>query len=156
MGNFFKELDSMTPFNKEVLNFCLSMLVTIALTILLLFGVEADGTFKNETVRMLVESILSVTGMNLVLFCLIPMFLLTLFKAYLFDAPKYIAFDYVAQFVTGTFYSFGSCIMALCIISTTYGYYFDLGFFILGCAIFFIGFGLYQVFQAMIQRKLMP
>lgn len=128
----------------------------MALLLFLIFGIGDEGNFKNVFVEGAVNFLISIVFFYIAVFFFIPIFLLLLLKAALLETPKYKWFNYVAQFITGIFYSLGSCVMIVATISPMHGIPFNPVVFGFGLGFILLGYGLFEIFQAAIQRTPTP
>jgi hypothetical protein len=156
LKTLWEKITELTIGEQELVNFVFSLLLTIPLLLFLLFGIESDGTYKNTYVESAIDILLSITGVYLAFLLLIPSFLSLLLKAYLFDTPIYKSFYYIAQFITGVFYSlgFGLCIFAS--VTPKYGITFNQTIFTYGVFLIILGYALFHIFQFFIQRSSTP
>lgn len=151
-----KKVSLMSVGKQEFVNFLFSMLFVIALLILMVSGVQDDGGFKNLFVEKSMNALMSFLTLYMVLIFFLPLFLLLLLKAALFEVPQYPLFNVIAQFFTGTFYSLGMCISAFSVAAVPYGVEFDSKICMFGLSVTFLGYAVYEILQMAIQRTSTP
>ena len=156
MKNYINRMNSLSPNKQESINLLISAIFPVILLLLLLFGVTSSGEFKNSLIKWMVESLLTDKTLWGVLLFAIPVFTLFLLKALILGVPNLKVFNWVAQLLTGVFYSFGLSIIVLAFTAPKYGHDLNMFIIIMGLATTLVGCGLYYIFQVLIQRKINP
>ncbi len=156
MKNIFKKFDGLSLGKQEGVNALFSISFAIPVLLIVLWGVDENGAFKGGALEWTVNFLGSIVGFYVAVLFLIPTFLFILLKAALFDTPKYKVFSYIAQFITGIFYTLGACIMVVSCVAPMHGVDFDLYLLLFGFAFLLFGFALFHIFQAAIQRTPTP
>lgn len=156
MKNLFQKFDNLSIGQQELVNFVFSLLLALVLFAVLFFGVDDNGEFKSRMVEGVANFLVSIANFYVATLFFIPTFLLLLLKAALLGTPKYKYFNYIAQFITGIFYTLGSCFVVVAIVAVLFGIPFNSIIFWAGILVCLLGYGFYIIFQTAIQRTSTP
>ena len=151
-----KWIDSQSLNKQEFINFLVSLAFALSIGVMLIYGTTADGTFKNNLVTWWVNFFSSPLTVWASFFYFIPAALFLFLKAAIFQTEKYLRFNLIAQLISGFFYSFGLAALTIASYATYRGYAFEPSVIIMAFGCIFIGYWLYVIFQAAIQRQIPP